>query len=168
MDQQCCYGRMFHGICHRKDDKASHITPPCPEITYTIPTRKPHLRSQRSRTSPFSLKRCDSTRPAPAFFIANLTPAPFCAVQNPPTSSLSCESVAQPLQDEIFLTSQRSPLSHSARQDVFLPLPLLQISNRIIQTPPVATKTKREPESEREADRHAVYIPGLNQPFNQR
>lgn len=36
--------------------------------------------------------------------------------------TLSCESMAQPLADKIFLTSQRSLFSHSARQDVFLSL----------------------------------------------
>lgn len=89
---------------------------------------------------------------------------PFKLHQNN-VSALSCESMAQPLADKIFLTSQRSLFSHSARQDVFLSLTFTNLKQNYSVIAhgykDKARSRRRESykESTAERERDTVYIP---------
>lgn len=80
--------------------------------------------------------------------------------------------MAQPLADKIFLTSQRSLFSHSARQDVSLSLTFTNLKqNYSVIARGYEDKARgRERAEERGKQREieAVYIPFLTHSFNQK
>lgn len=64
-------------------------------------------------------------------------------------STQSYESVAQPLNDKIYFSPLNNHGFHIQNVKLSLSPLLLQISNRIIQSAPVAMKTKQKAEGER-------------------
>lgn len=64
-------------------------------------------------------------------------------------STLSWETVAQPLEDSICSSPLDDRCFHIQHVKMSLSPPLLQISNRIIQSSPVAMKTKQKAKGER-------------------
>lgn len=64
-------------------------------------------------------------------------------------SALSWQCFSQPLEGSICFSPLNDHCFHIQHVKMSLSLPLLQISNRIIQSSPVATKTKQKAEGER-------------------
>lgn len=64
-------------------------------------------------------------------------------------SALSWQCFSQPLEGSICFSPLNDHCFHIQHVKMSLSLPLLQISNRIIQSLPVATKTKQKAEGER-------------------